>query len=65
MHHETLQRLSARYCALVLKDCDGHKGAACRELGITYPTLQRHLEIAREMALVPSSASLPRMKAIA
>ena len=34
---------ASRYARLVLERCDGNKRRACRELGISYHTLQAHL----------------------
>ncbi len=41
--HDTLRDLAARYVRLVLDRCRDRKRLACRQLGISYHTLQAHL----------------------
>ncbi len=43
VRHDTLRACASRYARLVLERCQGNKREACRELGITYHTLQAHL----------------------
>lgn len=40
---ETMRAWASRYARLVLSRCDNNKRKACRELGISYHTLQSHL----------------------
>jgi DNA-binding NtrC family response regulator len=41
--HETMRAWGSRYARLVLERCSNNKRAACRELGISYHTLQAYL----------------------
>jgi transcriptional regulator with AAA-type ATPase domain len=47
---------ASRYARLVLERCGGNKRRACRELGISYHTLQAYLQY-RVNARVPVDAS--------
>jgi transcriptional regulator with PAS, ATPase and Fis domain len=40
---DTLRAWASRYARLVLERCENNKRRACRELGISYHTLQNHL----------------------
>lgn len=40
---DSLRQWACRYVRLVLQHCQGNKRRACRELGISYHTLQAHL----------------------
>ena len=40
---DTMREWAARYARLVLERCQNNKRRACRELGISYHTLQGHL----------------------
>jgi transcriptional regulator with PAS, ATPase and Fis domain len=41
--HDTMREWAGRYARLVLERCQNNKRRACRELGISYHTLQAHL----------------------
>jgi len=41
--HDTMRGWAGRYARLVLERCQNNKRRACRELGISYHTLQAHL----------------------
>jgi DNA-binding NtrC family response regulator len=41
--HETMRAWGSRYARLVLERCENNKRRACRELGITYHTLNAYL----------------------
>jgi transcriptional regulator with PAS, ATPase and Fis domain len=41
--HDTMRDWAGRYARLVLERCQNNKRRACRELGISYHTLQAHL----------------------
>jgi transcriptional regulator with AAA-type ATPase domain len=40
---DTMRDFGSRYARLVLERCDNNKRRACRELGISYHTLQAYL----------------------
>jgi transcriptional regulator with PAS, ATPase and Fis domain len=46
--HETMRAWGSRYARLVLERCSNNKRAACRELGISYHTLQAYLRFRPE-----------------
>jgi transcriptional regulator with PAS, ATPase and Fis domain len=51
---DTMREWAARYARLVLERCQNNKRRACRELGISYHTLQGHLRYGtRARALSP------------
>jgi transcriptional regulator with PAS, ATPase and Fis domain len=56
---ETLRAWASRYARLVLERCENNKRRACRELGISYHTLNAYLRFdsAGTSARVPDSAS--------
>ena len=54
-HRDTMRDWASRYARLVLERCQNNKRRACRELGISYHTLQAHLR--RRPFGWPSSAS--------
>jgi transcriptional regulator with PAS, ATPase and Fis domain len=45
---DTMRAWASRYARLVLERCQNNKRRACRELGISYHTLQRHLRFRPE-----------------
>ena len=51
---DTMREWAARYARLVLERCQNNKRRACRELGISYHTLQGHLRYGTR-ARAPSS----------
>ena len=53
---DTMREWAGRYARLVLERCQNNKRRACRELGISYHTLQAHLRASpRRDASAPSS----------
>lgn len=55
---ESMRAWGSRYARLVLERCANNKRRACRELGISYHTLQGYLRFRPERALQPRDASL-------
>jgi transcriptional regulator with AAA-type ATPase domain len=58
---ETMRAWGSRYARLVLERCENNKRRACRELGISYHTLNAYLryrpeieEAAREVPEIPT-----------
>jgi len=45
---DTMREWAGRYARLVLERCHNNKRRACRELGISYHTLQAHLKSSRQ-----------------
>jgi hypothetical protein len=56
---ESLRTWGSRYARMVLERCDNNKRQTCRELGISYHTLQAYLRFRPESvaALAPSSTT--------
>jgi hypothetical protein len=56
---ESLRTWGSRYARMVLERCDNNKRQTCRELGISYHTLQSYLRFRPESvaALAPSSTA--------
>jgi DNA-binding NtrC family response regulator len=44
----TMRAWASRYARLVLERCSNNKRQACRQLGISYHTLQSHLRVRPE-----------------
>ena len=55
---ESMRAWGSRYARLVLERCANNKRRACRELGISYHTLQGYLRFRPERALQPRDVSL-------
>ena len=54
---ESMRAWGSRYARLVLERCANNKRRACRELGISYHTLQGYLRFRPERALQPRDVS--------
>ncbi len=52
LNHDTMRAWGRRYARLVLERCGNNKRRACRELGISYHTLQAYLRFRPEQARV-------------
>ena len=50
---DTMRDWAGRYARLVLERCHNNKRRACRELGISYHTLQAHLKSSRHRRIGP------------
>jgi transcriptional regulator with PAS, ATPase and Fis domain len=51
--HDTMRDWAGRYARLVLERCQNNKRRACRELGISYHTLQAHLRYGARSRSLP------------
>ncbi len=54
---DTMREWAGRYARLVLERCHNNKRRACRELGISYHTLQAHLRFSSQRRGVPAGTS--------
>jgi transcriptional regulator with AAA-type ATPase domain len=55
--NDTMRAWGSRYARLVLERCENNKRRACRELGISYHTLQGYLRYRPEESQATSSSS--------
>jgi len=51
--HDTMQTWRSRYARLILDRCGNNKRRTCRELGISYHTLQAYLRPPGERTRAP------------
>jgi transcriptional regulator with PAS, ATPase and Fis domain len=58
-NHDTIRAWASRYARLVLERCGNNKRHACRELGISYHTLQAYLRYRPESARTKKGQSSP------